>query len=60
MNREKIKIIPRKVSSIDTWYQVILEKDATRKDSLATIELLKEKGLLDCFNNIKLNKTSPL
>ena len=60
LSREKIKIIPRKVSSKDTWYQVILEKHTQRKDCLATVELLKEKGLLACFNDIKLNKTSTL
>jgi hypothetical protein len=55
LSSEKIKIISRKVSLKDTWYQVILEKYATRKDCLATVELLKEKDLLACFNNIKLN-----
>ena len=57
---EKITIVPRKVSLNDTWYQVIVEKNATKKDCLATVELLKEKGLIDCFNNYNLNKTSTL
>ena len=54
MLEQLIKIIPKKVSLKDTWYQVVLEKYATRKDSLATVELLKEKGLLACFNDINL------
>jgi hypothetical protein len=59
LSGEKIKIIPRKVSLKDTWYQVILEKLATKKDSLTTVKLLKEKGLLACFNDINLaNKSS--
>jgi general secretion pathway protein A len=52
LSGNKIKIIPKKVSLKDTWYQVVLEKDATKKDCLSTVELLKEKGLLACFNDI--------
>ena len=34
----------------DTWYQIILEKYATRKDSLATIELLKDEKFNDAIS----------
>ena len=58
LSGEKITIVPRKISLKDTWYQVILEKLATKKDSLTTVKLLKEKGLLACFNDINLAKKS--
>lgn len=57
LSGEKVKIIPRKVSLKDTWYQLILEKNGTKKDSLATVEALKEKGMLICFTSMNSNNT---
>lgn len=48
---KEIRIIPVKVSSTDIWYRVVLEKFETKEAGLSTILLLKEKGLLPCFNN---------
>jgi hypothetical protein len=56
LSGNKIKIIPKKVSLKDIWYQVVLEKYASKKDCLSTVELLKEEGLLACFNDLNLTK----
>jgi hypothetical protein len=51
---KEINIIPLKISPRDTWYRVILGKFDTKEESLKTIEILKQKGLLPCFVTTKL------
>jgi cell division protein FtsN len=47
-----IEIFPRKVSSQDTWYRVVVGPFGNKGECLAVIDQLKEKGLLPVFGGI--------
>ncbi|MFH1757483.1 MAG: AAA family ATPase [Pseudomonadota bacterium] len=46
---KKIEVIPRNFSNEQTWYQVMVGNFASREESLAAIQALKEKKLLPHF-----------
>jgi hypothetical protein len=47
-----IEIFPRKVSSQDTWYRVVVGPFGNKGECLTVIDQLKEKGLLPVFGGI--------
>ena len=49
---KKIEILFRKVSSHETWYQVVIEDFHSKDEVLKTIDLLKGKGLLPAFGGL--------
>jgi len=46
---KEIEIVPRKVSSRETWYRIFAGKFKTREEAVRTILALKQKGLLPLF-----------
>jgi len=52
LKKEKIGILPRKVSTRETWYRVIIGKYDSKDDVLKTISYLKEKRLLPAFGGL--------
>ena len=56
---KEVNIIPIKVSPRDTWYRVMLEKFDTKEESLETIKVLKQKGLLPSFGNHEVHEDTP-
>jgi len=50
---KEIEIIPREISSGETWYRVMAGKFDTREEGLKVIQDLKEKGLSPYFVGFK-------
>ncbi|HSB06256.1 MAG TPA: AAA family ATPase [Thermodesulfobacteriota bacterium] len=48
---KKIEVFPRKVTSQDTWYRIIVGNFSSRDEAVRVIDLLKEKRLLPLFGN---------
>ena len=46
---KEIEVVPRKVSSRETWYRIFAGKFKTREEAVRTIQALKQKGLLPLF-----------
>jgi len=46
---KKIEVIPRNFSNKQTWYRILVGNFASREESLAAIQALKEKRLLPHF-----------
>jgi len=53
---KKIEILPRKVSPRETWYRVVIGNFDNKDETLKTISLLKEKGLLPAFGGFPKTK----
>ncbi len=50
---KKIEILPRKVSPRETWYRVVIGKFENKNEASKTISLLREKGLLPGFQELR-------
>ncbi len=46
LREKKIRIVPRKVSSKETWYRIVAGDFNTKEEALRSIQILKEKKLL--------------
>jgi general secretion pathway protein A len=46
---KKLGIVPRKVSSRETWYRIYAGEFKTKEEAQRTIQALKQKGLLPAF-----------
>jgi hypothetical protein len=49
---KKIEILPRNVSTHETWYQVVIGKFDSEDEVLKMIGFLKGKGLLPAFGGL--------
>jgi len=56
---KELNIIPIKVSPRDIWHRVMLGKFNTKEESLETIEVLKQKGLLPSFGSHEEHEGTP-
>jgi LysM repeat protein len=52
LKAEKIEILPRNVSTHETWYQVIIGEFHSEEEGLKMIDFLKGKGLLPAFGGL--------
>ncbi|OGP80364.1 MAG: hypothetical protein A2V86_00560 [Deltaproteobacteria bacterium RBG_16_49_23] len=50
---KKVEVIPRKVSSQDTWYRVVIGNFNTKDEVLNMVDYLKGKGLLPAFGGLQ-------
>jgi hypothetical protein len=53
---KKMEIFPRKVSSRETWYRVVIGKFDNKDEVLRMVSLLKKKGVLPAFGGFPKTK----
>jgi phage tail protein X len=53
LSGKKLEIVPREVSSRETWYRIYAGEFKTKEEAQRTIQALKQKGLLPAFPGVK-------
>jgi len=53
LSGKKLEMVPREVSSRETWYRIYAGEFKTKEEAQRTIQALKQKGLLPAFPGVK-------